>query len=155
MQRFILFFFETVILKNYVNVLSIISTLSPSASCCWRHCWRLGFGALLSKSASSASCCCRCFVVVGSGVPYCGCARWLLRLVIVIVFVVSFIVGSVSLLFLSSDSHCRCRRCWVSYLRRRLIVVVFVGLLSSASASAVASCCCCRRRRRRGVLLKY
>ena len=69
-------------LKNYVNILSIIATLSPSTSCCRCRCWRLGFGASSSKSSLSASRRCLYFVVVGSGVPSCGCARRILRLVV-------------------------------------------------------------------------
>ena len=34
-------FFETLRLKNYVNLLSIIAILSPLASCCRCCCWRL------------------------------------------------------------------------------------------------------------------
>ena len=47
-----------------------------------RYCWRLGFGALLSKLASLASRLCHCFFVVGSGLPSCVCVNWLLCLVV-------------------------------------------------------------------------
>ena len=75
-------FFETVRLKNHANILSIIAILLPSAYRRRCRCWRLGFGASSSKLALSESCCCCCFVVVGSGVPSCGCVRWLLHFVV-------------------------------------------------------------------------
>ena len=57
-----------------------MSSLSLLAYC--RRCLRLVFGASSSKSSSFASHCRRCFVGVGSGVPSCGCVRYLLRLVV-------------------------------------------------------------------------
>ena len=69
-------------LKNYVNILSIIATFLPLVSCRYFRCWRLGFGASSSKSQSSASRHCPFFVVVGSGVLSCGCVRRILHLLV-------------------------------------------------------------------------
>ena len=84
----LLLFFETVRLKNYVNLLLIIAIVavgvlsSLSLLEYYNRCWRLGSGASLLKLSASASFRCWCFVVVGSCVPSCGCVRLLQRLIV-------------------------------------------------------------------------
>ena len=126
LQRFILccFFWNGKTEYNYVNPLSIISTLSPSPSRRCFHCWRLVvvFGISLMLAAS-----------------FCNCRRRIL-----VVFV--------GISFLASLSCCHC--CIVHggrgvplhgyFLRlRRLVVFVVVSVLS-----LLLTICCSRRRRR-------
>ena len=72
----------------------------------------VGFGVLLSKSSALESCRFRCFFVVGSVVPSCGCVCQILQLVVVVVVVGSLIFGGVLLLSFFSDSRRRFRRHW-------------------------------------------
>ena len=143
-----LLLFKTVILKHYVNILSIISILSASASCNCSYCWHLVLVVRVSdmaprcRSRWASSLASRrrcCFVVVGSGIPSCGCIRRILRLVFVVVVFGYFIVGGVSLFLSLSDYRCWCRCRWVSYRQRRLVVVVVVGFSSSLLSLSAAS----------------
>ena len=92
-----------------------------------------GFGAMSLELLLLASCCCRCFLVFGSSVPYCGCICRLLRLAIVAAVVGSHIVEGILLLFESLGllllAETSCHRC-------QLLVVIVVGgvLLLSAAA---------------------
>ena len=143
LQRFILccFFWNGKTEYNYVNPLSIISTLSPSPSRRCFHCWRLVvvFGISLMLAASFCNfrrrilvvfvgisflallSCCHCCIVHGSGgVPLHGWFLWLCLL---------FVIGVVSV-FLLLLAMCCNRCCWRPIL----------WLLLSASAP------CCRSR---------
>ena len=66
---------------KYWHIGAVSASLSLLLFASHRCCWRIGFGALSSKSKSSASRCRRCFFAVGSGVSSCGWIRWLLCLV--------------------------------------------------------------------------
>ena len=137
---------------NYVNVLSIIATLSPLPSCCCcrslvvivvvlfataayfcRRLWRqrllvIFVGVSLSESALAstselASCCCRCIIHRDDGVPNRGYFLRLCHLIVIFV---------VSVLSLSLVNYC-------SRWRRR----PFCWLIFSASAPHHS---CCQRR---------
>ena len=118
-----LLFFETVIMIAHVNILSMTSIVSVSVgvllslsllpyNCC---CWHPGFGALSSNASESCRCC--CFVVVVISVPYCGCIRRLLRLV----------VGSVLLLSLSAQSPISSNIIFATGARLKQPVYVCIG----------------------------
>ena len=127
------FLFETVRLKNYINILSIIATMLPLASrCrCHCHCWRLVVVVDVSDSA-----------------PHCQ-SRHCWRLVVVTVlllsaatyFLVAVSVGfcalsllSLSLGLLLSAASCCCCCC-------RLLVfgVVVIGCLIVGGVSLLSS----------------
>ena len=92
---FFLLFFEIVRMKKYVNILSNIAALSPSASCRRCRCWHLVVVVgVLASAPRHQSWRRRCFVVVGSGVSSCGCIRRLLRLVVVDILLLLLAVAS-------------------------------------------------------------
>ena len=106
--------FLVVIFRNgktdfFLIILSIIATFSPSESCRCCRCWRLVFGALLSKLLSLESCCCGCFVVVSSGVPYYDCVRRLLHL---------FVGGVLSLLLAVASPQSKLTYTFVSKFKQ-------------------------------------
>ena len=105
--------FKTLRLKNYVNILSIIATLSPSASFCRCRCWRLvvviGVSDLENRHRSRR---CRHLVVVAVSL-FLEAAS-----ILVAASVVFCALSSLPLLLgLSSSAASRC--CF----RRRLLVV--------------------------------
>ena len=105
--------------EKYVNILSIISTLSPSASHRRCRCWRLVVVVDISSSLLFHRCQQR------------STLSWL----------------HPSASAPRRRRCCRCRCHWVSFCRWRLVVVVVVEFLSLVSSSLgvlslTASCCC-------------